>query len=453
MNRQKALTLPVFLILSGAMAFAQEAGVDSTTGFTLVDSPSTTITAAERLDGWWKLPLGTNGSLFEGSAHVGGSVEIGLSGGSSTWLPTGDIDRLRLALVFPNIVPDLSRMYVELGRLAVKDAMGLIVLHPADGALIGFEYPFIKVSVQAGSTALMLRNANSIVMSLYDQTASADATSWLGTSRLLYKATAEFPDILKQSVNLSFIAQQDTNPASAFIPLYTQTRDTNDPPLGGRLDTQYSSIQVSGPLIPKMFYDAFFTYGSGRTLSWVTDAVSESGYSYQYVPISSFLTGVSLEYFMPALLSAAFNFRFLFASGDADYTAAIEGNSSGNGTMFIPITSSTLGAVFSPALSNLMVAQLTGSVKPFPKERIQTGLKLFAFMRPTTGALDATGLEPGGDSPWLGFETDVFANYRISSDLGLSLSTGIFMPGEAPTGAFTDGSAQFSMNVALTLGM
>ncbi len=448
MSQKKPLATLALFLLSVAMASAQEAGVDSTTSVTLENSPSTTVTAAERLDGWWKLPLGTTGSVFEGSAHVG------MSGGTdSSWLPTGDIDRLRLALVFPKIMPEMSRMYVELGRLSIKDPMGLVVSHPADGALIGFDYPFVKISVQAGSTALILRNANTIVMSLYDQTVSVDEDSWLGTSRLLYKAKADFPEIFGQSVNLSFIAQQDLNPDSAFIPKYTQTRDTSDPPLGGKLDTQYSSIKVSGSVIPDMFYDAWFIYGSGQTMTWVADAVSSSGYSYQYVPISSFLTGVSLDYYMPAFLGSAFNFKVQFASGDADYTAAIEGNSSGNGTMFIPITASTLGAVFSPALSNLMVAQLTGSVKPFPKERIQTGLKLFAFMRPTAGALDATGLEPGEDALWLGFETDVFVNYRFSSDLGLSLNSGVFFPGKAPSGAFTEGTPQYSVNIAMTLGM
>ena len=62
-------------------------------------------------------------------------------------------------------------------------------------------------------------------------------------------------------------------------------------------------------------------------------------------------------------------------------------------------------------------------------------------------------MSPGEDALWLGFETDVFVNYRFSSDLGLSLNSGVFFPGKAPSGAFTEGTPQYSVNIAMTLGM
>ncbi len=446
-----SLTTLILLVLAAGIGFSQELGLDSTTTFSASDTGEASVSPGERLDGWWKLPLGVNGSVFEGSAHIGTTIDLAAE--TPVLAFNGDLDELKLSLVFPAIVPEMKRMTLEMGRLRLKDPLGFIVSHAADGAALGFDYTAFKLAFQAGSTGLILRNANSVSMSLYDQEVKADDESLIGSSRLLVMAQAAIPSLLKQSFSLSFIAQQDMNPETGLIEEYSQVRDVSDPPKGGELDTQYSSLKVSGQIIPSLFYDAWFTYGSGRTITWLADAVSASGFSYQYVPISSFLTGFSLDYYMPALFGAAFNARFLFASGDADYTTAVEGNSAGKATQFIPITSSALGAAFSPALSNLIVAEASGSIKPLAGQRLQTGLKLLAFWRPTPAPLAVSGLAPDEDAAWLGFETDIYANYRILSDLGVSLSTGIFLPSEAPAGAFADGALQYSATLTMTLSM
>jgi len=167
------------------------------------------------------------------------------------------------------------------------------------------------------------------------------------------------------------------------------------------------------------------------------------------------MSSISVDYYIPTMLSSAFNFRFIFASGDDDYKSATEGNTSGNATQFAPLTGTSFGTVFSPKLSNLMVAELGGSVKPFEKERIQAGMKLLAFFRPSSGPLDVSGLKAGEKAPWLGFETDFFGNYRIKSDLGLSLNTGLFFPGVSPSGAFEKNTSfvKYSLQIALTIGL
>jgi len=445
------LAVLVLSIVAAGTTFSQELGLDSSTTISVSDTGTASFTPGERLDGWWNLPLGTKGSVFQGSGHVGATIDLAVE--SPELALNGDIDELKLSLVFPAIVPEMKSMTMEMGRLRIKDQLGFIVSHPADGASLGFDYSALRMTFQAGYTGLVLRNANSISMSLYDQSVKTGEESWSGSSRLLALAQMTIPSLLKQSINLSFVAQQDMNPEDALIPQYTQVRDVSDPPKGGKLDSQYSSLEISGQIIPNLFYDTWFSYGSGQTLTWLSDAVSASGFSYQYVPISSFLTGLSLDYYVPALLGAAFNARFLYASGDADYTTALEGNTVGKATQFIPMTSTSLGAVFSPALSNLIVAEASGSVKPVAGQRLQTGLKVLAFWRPTPAPLAVSGLAPGEDAAWLGFETDIYANYRILSDLGVSLSTGVFLPAEEPNGAFADGSLQFSASIAMTLSM
>ena len=190
-------------------------------------------------------------------------------------------------------------------------------------------------------------------------------------------------------------------------------------------------------------------------LSWKSDSDSATGWSYQYVPVSSCMTGVSIDYFRPTWLSSAFTFRVVYASGDSDWASAVEGNTSGSSTQFLPVTKTPLGAVFSPALSNLVVTELGGSVKPLAKERLQTGMKIFTFFRPTKAPIDVNGLNAGGTSSWLGFETDMYGMYRMSSDLGLSLTTGLFFPGVAPSGAFdsSGASVRYFEQLAIVLGM
>jgi len=460
MKRFRTLFPATILFASLALSsFAAETefGVDSTTTAALGNSSPTVFSFGERLDGWWKIPLGTKGSIFEGSAHAAldmnvnddsnPSVESGLDLAAA-----GDIDLLRLAFVFPDTA-GAELMKLETGRLRLRDPSGLVVSHPADGALLGFDYSRMKFSLQGGFTGLILRNSNDISVSLYDRIASADDSRLFGGSRLLMLARLDIPEFKGQSVSLSFLAQQDLNPEEDLVEEWS-TEPVYD--MGGKVDTQYTSLLVSGPVVQNLFYDAWFTFGSGRTLAYLDDSGSASLYSYQYVPILSFMTGFSVDYYRPELYSAAFNFRFLYASGDADASSSVEGTATDNSTRFVPLSGSNFGVVFSPALSNLVVAELGGSVKPLAGYRIQTGAKLFAFFRPTDGAMGgASGLDPAADSAWLGMEADLYGNYRITSDLGLSLNTGVFFPGKSPSGAFaSDASAiQYSVELALTLGM
>jgi hypothetical protein len=49
------------------------------------------------------------------------------------------------------------------------------------------------------------------------------------------------------------------------------------------------------------------------------------------------------------------------------------------------------------------------------------------------GKMDPDGPidEPTSDDRYLGFETDLYANYRVTSDLALTLRYGVFFPGTA----------------------
>jgi len=442
------------------LSFAVESGVNTSTKINLNRSSSTVFSTGERLDGWWKVPFGVNGSVFEGSAHFDGSLysddDPALSSTEKTTVvPTGDIDRVRAAFVFPSLMPAIKTLNFELGRLKFNDKNGLIVSHPADGVKLGIDLTYLTFNFQTGYTTLILRKSNGINLSLYDQDAKSDKSRIFGNSRLLVQTGAEFPDVYGQSINVSFIAQQDLAPNSRLIPEWSTEEYFGMESRGGLVNTQYTTLDLNGQIINNLFYSTFATYGSGKTLTWLKDNDSPTGYSYQYVPISSVLAGLTFDYFMPSFLNSSFNFRFLYASGDNDYSRSIEGNTSGTASQFIPLTASPLGNVFSPKLSNLVVAQLGGSLKPVSSQALQTGVKCLAFFRPTYGPVNVSGLLPGSNASWLGFEADLYGMYRIMSDLGLSLNTGIFLPGITPNGAFSTGTAavQYSINLSIAVDL
>lgn len=449
--RHAVFLLGLFLV--PVFAFTQEFGFDATTSLGASRTANSSLNTGFRVDGWWKVPLGTSGSLFDGSAHTGFTLSGSVGDVEKALLY--DIDRIRLLFVIPSPGNDVKSLHIEFGRLSFQDATGLIVSHPADGAKLGAVFPLLKFNLQAGYTGLLMKSNNSISLSLFDEQLLADDSSFFGTSRILVAGELSIPKVFNQSVALSFVAQQDLNPADKLIPEWTINPYTEMVPRGGRFNSQYTTLNLSGALSADLFYSSWFTLGSGRTLSWLEDQNSATGFSYQYVQIQSVMTGFTLNYYRQELFHSAFNIRFLYASGDQDYSAVTEGNTGGNSTMFVPVTSAPFGLVFSPALSNLMIAEFGGSIKPIPEKNLQTGLRLFAFFRPTSGPVAASGLKAGENSSLLGYEADMYGNFRLYSDLGMSLNTGLFFPVSSPLGAFNkeDAGVQYSIQFALTLGL
>ena len=55
-------------------------------------------------------------------------------------------------------------------------------------------------------------------------------------------------------------------------------------------------------------------------------------------------------------------------------------------------------------------------------------LKASAFWRLTQGAIFDSGIDEGSTSPYLGTEVNLILNFRPLSDLGVSLTNGVFLP-------------------------
>jgi len=338
-----------------------------------------------------------------------------------------DVDTLKLDW---KILPSLR---ASLGRFVFSDFTGHVLNHKLDGALFSVDFPFMVLSAGAGFSGLLLKPSSLILMSRSDSTDQSDDGVILAAPRLVEKLEVLFPNLLpRQDLTVSAILQQDFRPSSSLIQEGEEQQFVTGLS-GGRLTSEYFGLGVSGAIVSALYYDAFFYVSLGSTLSYVEDSASVTGSSYQYEAILAFLGGIGLRYYNEALLSSRAELRAIISSGDADNTTYQEGNTAGTSTIFVPISQETLGLAFQPQLGNLLILNASYSLKPV--SQLQLMAKAMSFLRPTTGAISALGIDPASGDLYLGTEFDGIANFRPFSDLGFALSLGFFLPsGSAFTG-------------------
>ncbi|MCK5198114.1 MAG: hypothetical protein KAR21_07175, partial [Spirochaetales bacterium] len=293
------------------------------------------------------------------------------------------------------------------------------------------------ISAKAGYTSVLSHESSNIEMTAGDQNGVYFNNFFddFAQPRIVGGVGAFFPDLyLHQDLKAGVWAQIDRRIDSNLIRVDSPVPSG----LGGKLDTQYFGLVLSGPLVSSLFYDSFAWLGTGRTLSYIDN-------TYSYEPIVSFLGSLGLRYYMKDFLYSRISFRFLYASGDDDYTSSFtEGNTEGNATNFIPISKKSMALVFSPQLGNILFTQISYSLKPFSNsgnralKNIQLELTDINFFRSTTGQISESGINPSSTSLYLGTEIDGTVNFRPFSDLGVSLTGGVFIPANGEDEAFLD---------------
>lgn len=195
-------------------------------------------------------------------------------------------------------------------------------------------------------------------------------------------------------------------------------------------------------------YFGFGTEGSyGPDITYVGELVYQIGDTFsdpvlgvqQRDDISAFAARAEVSYlFRDANMTRA-QFETLFATGDGDRTSAsdtVSGNAPGtDDTGFNALGFANTGLAFAPSLSNLLSFRAGISTFPFPTEeyfsQLQIGADILTFFKAErNGGFD----EPTKDRSYLGTELDLFANYRLTSDLAFNARYGAFIPGTAISG-------------------
>ncbi len=190
-------------------------------------------------------------------------------------------------------------------------------------------------------------------------------------------------------------------------------------------------------------------------LRYQLEVVGEFGRNYsRYVTsgrddICAMATDFLVEYLFPAPTRPRISFEHIWASGDDDRdlsaTSTVRGNTGGTSdNAFNAFGFRDTGLAFAPRISNLHVYTLGASLYPLEQhkllEKLEVGSKVFFYHKSSSGPVSDTTIT--SDSRWLGWEWDVFCNWRLTSDLSWTIRYGAFMPG----GAFEDNSCrQFLM--------
>jgi hypothetical protein len=356
-----------------------------------------------------------------------------------------DVDELNFAFSTPGALGPDSLLSVSLGRYLFSDVSGWVFGQTADGLSVGLAIPVVSVTLSGAYTGLQLKPKSGIIMSRLDTIEDADDDIILAPPRLVGLLDVTFPELFaRQDLSLAVILQQDLREAVGRDDDLIE-KGTPAPAAGGGLfNSQYWGLAVSGPIVAGVYHDLFFYLQTGESLSEISG-------EYSYEPVLAYLGGAGLRYYRPDLRNLRIALDMLYASGDDDVATLPEGNTGGNAETFTPISKRKPALVFVPRMQNLVYVQLSPSFKPL--EFLQAELRVTMFLRPTDGAIDESGLDPASDDPYLGTEVDLILNARPVSDLGITLSGGLFLPstGQAFTEDYGDykGLLRFELSFGL----
>ena len=196
-------------------------------------------------------------------------------------------------------------------------------------------------------------------------------------------------------------------------------------------DSDYLGIGSKGSLLlPNLRYTWELAFESGRSPTRDGTARRER--------IHAWAMDVQLEYFFDAPMRPRVQFEYLWGSGDKDRstsgTSTIGGNQRGEDNAFNAFGFRDTGLAFAPDIANLHIFQLGLSANPLERielfRKMEVGTKVYFYVKDhASGAISDTGGTLA--SSWVGWEWDVFCNWRITSDLSFTARGGFFQAGDA----------------------
>lgn len=161
--------------------------------------------------------------------------------------------------------------------------------------------------------------------------------------------------------------------------------------------------------------------------------------------VEAWVYDAKLEYYYQTPMHPKLMAEFLHASGDSDRlfssTNTVGGNAPGTkDTAFNAFGYRDLGVALAPAISNLDAYVMGASFFPLEKikifNKLEVGARLYWYQKDAAGAIsDPTATDPGR---YIGWEGDLFMDWRITSDLSWTIRYGGFVPGSTYSRGFQD---------------
>ncbi len=327
-----------------------------------------------------------------------------------------DLDLLRASGAFPGALGGGSVLELAAGRILFRDATGKILEHVADGVQLGLLWSGVHLRFGAGYTGLLLNPSSDIRISGSDWAEEEDDSDYFGPKRVLLQASLGLPGALwYQYLTIQGLAQFDL-------------RDDEN---AETINSQFLGFATTRRLGKAFYLDSDLTLSSGQS------SIAE-----KETFLVSAMYGLGLRYFNERALASRAHLSFQYGSGFIPLVL-IPGFEDYSLEDFTPINQPATGLVFSPRIGNLMYVDFGYSLRPFNGSAndslagIQPMLGVRVYFRSWTSDVLASGIDPDSDSLYLGTEAEVGLSARIFSDLGLSLRTGVFLPGTDGAGAFT----------------
>ena len=227
--------------------------------------------------------------------------------------------------------------------------------------------------------------------------------------------------------------------------------------------SHYIGIGSSGSLGDRLAYGVEVVYQGGEGLSnsieffRAGDDLTVTQLRQTRQDIEAFAADLRFDYLLTDANRTRLSAEVIIASGDSDRqttTSTLGGNQSNtDDKAFNAFGLINTGLAFNPNVSNLVMVRVGGSTIPWPNSsllrRLQVGVNVFVFHKfdhdAPTDEQDVT--EPVKDEAYLGTETDLFANWQVTSDVSLTLRYGMFFPGR---GIATDHDERHLLFTGLT---
>jgi len=297
----------------------------------------------------------------------------------------------------------------EVGRNFHQIGSGLVLALPLDAVRITGHFRDWQLTGLAGMTVPDTANI--------DNSAAVDDEM----DRCFYGVELRYTGFDRHEPYLYYLWQTD----------HTHERP-NDAVQDYNYDSSYLGIGSGGSLIsPNLRYLAELVFETGRGFPQGTNRQRED--------VQAMALDVLLEYFFQCRTHPKISFEYLWGSGDPDRRLSSTSTIGGNlidtrDEAFNAFGFRDTGLALAPEVSNLHIIELGLSAFPLENlelfKKMEVGTKVYFYAKDKSkGAIS----EPTGNqrSSWVGWEWDLFCNWRISSDVSLTVRYGAFQPGSA----------------------
>ena len=327
-----------------------------------------------------------------------------------------DLDLFRFTGLFSQAFGEGTAVELKAGRLNFSDATKLILDQTLDGVQINFLFSGFQVRLAGAYSGFILNPSSNVRISADDLSEVTDNSVFFGPKRLIAQAF-----LGSDGFALQALAQFDMrgNTAAEII------------------NTQYLGIVGVPRLGPGLYldYDLTASYGQSTVGASTTNLLSA-------------LAGFGFRLYGERFAESRAHLKVTYATGFTPLVLLLNNLSLDN---FRSISLPTIGLVFSPRLANLLYADFGYSFHPFAGNpsavlsNIEPSVGARAFFRDpvpflltgTPADIQVNDLNSSSTALYLGTEIQAGVAARLFSDLGLSITGGVFLPSTGGSAAFT----------------